>query len=98
MTLRNMPLPTVEVLFDEIRNYATCDSCDEVKMCEKRSDYIVDIDEDVCETRDIIFYTEMARKNIPKMHEANLTKTKNLCHSCLLEFNEDYLEELDKYK
>ena len=76
MTLRNMPLPVVEVLFDEIRNYKKCDSCDEIKICEKRSDYIADVDEDdICGTCGYyMFYTEMSRKNTPKTYLAKMTK------------------------
>jgi hypothetical protein len=100
MTLRNMPLPIVEILFDEIRNYQGCDSCGEVRLCERRSDYIADVLEgDDCDScHYYLFYHELGRNKGPKMGVTYTSKVTNICHECLAEFNDDKLEEMDKYK
>ena len=100
MVLRNIPLPVVEILFDEIRNYAECSSCGEVKLCEKRQDYIADMDEDDCcgTCKYYLFFTERGHRGMPKMYQTELTKTEDICHDCLSMFQDNHLEELDKYR
>jgi hypothetical protein len=99
MVLRNMPLPVVEILFDEIRNYKECSSCGEVKLTESRPGYILDIDEDDCSGCGYYaYFMEASFNNSRKMpkYVGTVTPTEYLCHDCLAEQNELMLEEMDK--
>ena len=88
-----MPLPVVEILFDDISNYARCDSCGEIRLCERREEYIVDADESYC---DGCHYVRMSGYG-QKMSPTDIIKASNICHPCLGELQDDYMDELEKY-